>query len=138
MKISILILALTLSVFSLPNHANPKYVQQAENQAELWLASIDKGNAKSSYGAMSSLFARQLSQEQWQLSIQGMHGYFGKAGTRIKTSSIYKTESYGAPSGDYVDVVFSTDYDNAPGRKEVVTMVRDSTGTWKVAGFSIE
>lgn len=117
---------------------NPKYVEQAEKQAHNWMDTIDKGDAESSWNEMSSIFTQQLSAEDWKLSIQGMQMYFGKVGQRKIKSSNYKTSSYGAPNGDYVDVEFSTDYANAAGRKEVVTMVRDQDGQWKVAGFSIE
>lgn len=127
-----------MSLCSLVAIANPSLTKPAEKKALEWMTSVDEGNATSSWNGMSGIFSKQLTQEDWRLSIQGMHGYFGKAGTRKLTNSTYKTESYGAPSGDYVDVTFTTDYTNAPGRKEVVTMVQESSGEWKVAGFSIE
>lgn len=129
------ILYLSFSFIAL---GNSLYTKEAETQAQAWLSKMDDANVDGSWGGMSTIFSQQLSKQDWDLSIQGMHGYFGKPGERKLSKSFYKTSSFNAPDGDYVDVTFSTDYANAPGRTELVTMVRESEGVWKVAGFSIE
>lgn len=124
--------------FSFLALGNSAFTKEAEAQAQAWLSKMDEANVDGSWQGMSTIFSQQLSKQDWDLSIQGMHNYFGKPGERKHSESLYKTTSFNAPEGDYVDVTFSTDYANAPDRTEIVTMVRESEGVWKVAGFSIE
>lgn len=125
-------------LFSSQTLANPDYVKQAYKNAKSWMQMLDQGNADASWQALSPLFSSQLSKGDWQASVKGLRMTFGPTGTRTLLSSQYKTSSYGAPDGDYVDVQFTTDYGNAPSRKETVTLVREASGDWKVAGFAIE
>lgn len=137
MKKALTSLFLYLS-FSFIALGNPTYIKEAEMQAQAWLSKMDDANVDESWQDMSTIFSQQLTKQDWDLSIQGMHGYFGKPGERKHSKSLYKTTSFNAPDGDYVDVTFSTDYANTPGRTEIVTMVKESERVWKVAGFSIE
>ena len=63
-------------------------------------------------------------------------GVLGVAKERKVGDIIFKTELAGQPSGAYVSILFVTDFPGKEAMEEIVTMVREADGRWRVTGYS--
>jgi hypothetical protein len=109
----------------------------AEAAARTWLAAADTGSGAETWALAAPVFQDRISSEEWQKQLTAARGPLGAVVKRILTSATHATSLPGAPDGDYEVVKFQTQFEHKASAVETVTTVKQSDGSWRVAGYFI-
>lgn len=112
-------------------------VNDAVGAAQSWLAVVDSGEYLKSWGETGNLFQSQLSDSQWTNALNNARKPLGKKISRKETSADYKTSLPGVPDGEYVVIVFQSNFENKKNAIETVTVVFEKN-QWRVIGYFIK
>jgi hypothetical protein len=112
--------------------------RMARERASAWLGLVDRGQYAESWDAAAQLFQASTAKEQWTATLRGARGPFGNSSSRKLRATEYKTELEGAPAGEYVVVHYDSAFEHKPAAREVITLVKQSDDSWKVAGYFVE
>jgi hypothetical protein len=112
-------------------------IRQAEAAAIAWITLVDEGKYAESYDQGSGLMQKAMPQEQWVKTLEGIRPAFGKAVKREVRSSQYATSLPGAPDGEYVVMVFNTEFEKKKDAQETCTAMKEGDA-WKVSGYFIK
>ena len=113
---------------------------QKENAGRLaalgWLMLLDRRDWGTAWENSSQVFRTQVPIAAWMDAIPKVREPLGPLAGRDPVETAYKTALPGRPAGDYVTVVFASNFANKPGLQEIVTTARDTDGRWRVLGYS--
>jgi Protein of unknown function (DUF4019) len=122
--------------------------QKGVNAAEEWLALVDAGDLEESWERTAQLFKSDISERdffksgiskrQWQSSLRTVQNSLGKAVLRRLKSKRFTTELPWEPAADYVVVEYETTFDREMNRTEVVILMKESDGEWRVSGYKFK
>ena len=114
----------------------------AESQAQAadstWLAMVDQGKYAQSWEAASNSFRSAMKEEDWQRALDHVRTPLGKVLKRKLSTSNYTTSLPGAPDGQYVVTLFSTQFEHKASAQETVVTKRGQDGSWRVTGYFIK
>jgi hypothetical protein len=104
-----------------------------------WLALADSGQYGATWDQAGQLFQGSTPRERWEASLSGARKSLGNVETR-NLKLVQVTENLqGAPPGKYVVTTFETKFAQAPSAtSEVVTSILESSGQWKVVGYTVK
>jgi hypothetical protein len=109
----------------------------AREAADSWLALVDVNNFAASWQSASTAFRTAITREKWGEALQAGRKPLGALKMRtLKAATPTKTVP-GAPDGEYVVFQFDASYEQKQALVETVTTIRESDGTWRVAGYFI-
>ena len=111
-------------------------VAAATEESTHWLASLDSRRYTESWSAMAQVMRAGHNPEDWVREIGTPREALGKPLMRELKSADYSTEVRGAPKGEYVTVVYLTQYSHAPPVQETVLMMMEDQG-WRVAAYAV-
>ena len=120
-----------------PDSINANAGQAAQEAADAWLALIDSTDYAASWQQASPMFQQQVSETQWVQTLQGVRGPLGAFQSRAPQEREYRTALPGAPEGEYVVVIYGSNYTQLARGVETVTLTKTDAGEWKVVGYSI-
>jgi hypothetical protein len=100
-----------------------------------WLVLLDRGDWGRAWETSSSMFRASVPLATWMDGIPKAREPFGNVVERTPAESAYKTTLEGRPPGEYVTVIFDTQFDKKKA-EEIVTTVREADGKWRVTGYS--
>jgi hypothetical protein len=104
--------------------------------AEKWLAILDAGDYGQAWEQSAQAFKNQVKREQWVESLPRTRGALGAMKSRRVEVSSYKPSLPGMPTGDYVTVRFSTNFEKKEDAQELVTLVYEG-GSWRPLGYGV-
>lgn len=110
-------------------------VKQAKAAAETWLALADSNHHASAWAEAAEPLQQAVTQADWTQALQGLRAPLGQLKRRTVQSATFTKELPGAPAGDYVVIVFASQFANRPTAVETVTPMRTKDGSWKVSGY---
>ncbi len=123
-----------------PEAAAADETTQKENAGRLaalgWLMLLDRRDWGTAWENSSQVFRTQVPIAAWMDAIPKVREPLGPLAGRDPVETAYKTALPGRPAGDYVTVVFASNFANKPGLQEIVTTARDTDGRWRVLGYS--
>lgn len=131
--------AACLLVGTLAFGAEGKVAGSAEEStkiAQAWLKLVDDGNYAQSWKDAASRFRAQVTEEKWVGAMSQVRQPLGTVSSRELIEATFATELPRAPKGEYWVVRFKTSYEAAQAN-EVVTLMADTDGQWRVIGFFI-
>lgn len=105
--------------------------------ADRWLALIDRGDAEASWSAASNLLRSAIDEARWSEALRRAQGPIGRPRSREVERLRYATELPGAPDGEYVVVEYATEFERKRNGSELVTLMREPDGVWRVAGYYV-
>lgn len=142
MKKSILLLLIVFSILyqAQNEETNPKTenIVKAVESSSQWLESIDSSNYELSWENSSELFKSSITKENWVSALDGVRTPLGKKISREIKTKEYRTTLPGAPDGEYVVIVYSTEFENKENSYETITPMKDKDGKWRVSGYYIK
>lgn len=100
-----------------------------------WLVLLDRGDWGRAWETSSAMFRASVPLATWMDGIPKAREPLGNVVERTPAESAYKTTLEGRPPGEYVTVIFDTQFDKKKA-EEVVTTVREADGKWRVTGYS--
>lgn len=128
------VIALSLTLDAAAQDPRASLAQQAARE---WLLLADRGDAATSWKAASPAFRKALTEAQWSRALPHVREPLGAVVSRTLSATQFHNEFPNLPKGEYALVVFRTVFANKEGRSERLTMVKDSDGVWRVAGYVI-
>jgi hypothetical protein len=112
-------------------------VAKAQDAATSWLALMDKGSYGASWEQAASIFKTSITREGWETAAKSVRSPLGGLKSRKLRSATYTKTVPGAPAGDYVIILFDTDFANKASTTETVVPMLEKDGSWKVSGYYI-
>ncbi|MGD9950120.1 MAG: DUF4019 domain-containing protein [Desulfobulbus sp.] len=122
---------LAYSAASKPTEARVEEVQS-------WLGLIDAGNYGKSWQTASNFLQSAVSEANWTSVLQASRTPLGTLVHRNHQTSQQATSLPGAPDGEYCILTFSTEFAKKKTATETVTIMRESDGQWRAAGYFIK
>jgi hypothetical protein len=130
-----IILSGALAAFAATNE-HPEAV--AQSAALAWLAQLDNADYPGCWDAAATLFRQKITRDDWQARVASVRGALGALKSRKMRSETYTHALPGAPSGDYVVILFDSSFAQKESAVETVTPMKDSDGAWRVSGYFIK
>jgi hypothetical protein len=96
---------------------------------------VDGGSYGESWEAASSGMKASVAKAQWEKAMTDNRAPLGKVVTRVVASSAYSKTLPGAPAGEYVVTLYTTQFEHSESAQETVISVLEKDGTWRVAGY---
>jgi hypothetical protein len=109
----------------------------AQAAARTWLLIADKGDVDASWLAAGKKFRDVLDLKAWQQAMTEVRGPLGQVQDRTMLATRFDTKLPGGPDGDYVQVLFETNFATKNQARETVTLEREPDGVWRVMGYLI-
>jgi len=119
-------------------HANDAAEKAAAASADAWLVLVDGGKYPETWDQAAGYFKSALTKDQWVASLKGGRTPLGKVVARKLKSKIYTKTLPGAPEGEYVVIMYDTQFENKKSAVETVTPMLDKDGKWRVSGYYIQ
>jgi hypothetical protein len=112
-------------------------ISQAKAAAAAWLALVDAGNYATSWEQSAGLFKAALSKSSWASAVRAKRAPLGALKLREVNSTAFTRKMPGAPDGEYVVIMYASQFENRANATEIVTPVREKDGSWRVSGYDI-
>jgi len=110
----------------------------AHERALEFLALTDRNDAKASWEAAGKQFQNAITSERWAKSLNDIRPPLGPLVNRTLLSTQFTNNFPGAAGeGDYVLLVFRTNFAKRTNGRETVTLEREPDGVWRVIGYFI-
>jgi hypothetical protein len=121
-----------------PAAAAPE-VQEKEAAGKLaahgWLLLLDRRDWGRAWEGASAVFRGAVPLATWMDGIPKVREALGNFVERTPAESVYKTKLEGRPDGEYVTAIFLSKFEKRE-LQEVVTVVREPDGKWRITGYS--
>ena len=117
-----------------PDPATAAKEAAAAKAAGEWLKLIDSGAYGKAWDECAPLFREKISRQQWSEGLPKNRAEVGTLKARNVKGTAYRTTVPGAPDGEYVTVLFSSDYEKNPAAEELVTLTLQA-GAWRPIGY---
>ncbi len=121
----------------------PRSSANAEKEAEGrlaaagWLVLLDRRDWGRAWETAAGMFRSTVPLGNWMDGIPKVREPLGVFVERVPGDSVYKTTLEGRPNGEYVTVGFVSKFDKQE-TEEIVTVVRESDGKWRVTGYKTQ
>ncbi len=132
-----IILAIVLLLAS-GGRADAAASDDAMSAALAWLKLVDSGDYAASGRESSELFRKKVTPEKWESMLTAGREPLGKLVSRAEKSRKHATSLNGAPDGEYYVIQFNSSFEKKEDARETVTMILESDGQWRVAGYFIQ
>lgn len=105
--------------------------------AQNWLGMIDAGKYADAWQSSDEAIKSVGSKEQFATMMERTRAPLGKEQSRAVQDKTYAKDPQNAPPGEYVQIHFNTTFENAKSATELVTLKKQSDGSWKVGQYSV-
>jgi hypothetical protein len=111
--------------------------EAARQAAEAWLPLLDSGRYAESWEALSAKIKSEFSKRQWEIGMMGFRHRLGKLKSRRFGEVVYIKSLPGHPGHEGAMVRFDSVYENRRSVIEVVGLIHDDDGGWRVLVYDI-
>ena len=132
-----LVLAIVLALAT-GGQANAAASDDAMSAALAWLKLVNSGKYAASGREASEFFRKTVTPEKWESMLESGREPLGKLLSRAEKSRKHATALSGAPDGEYYVIHFNASFEKKQEAREVVAMILESDGQWRVAGYFIQ
>lgn len=115
-----------------------KNKEDSAKAAQEWLAIVDKGNFADSWENGSVVMKLRIPKNTWVTLLEAMHKGKGNTIERKILEQRPAVDPKGLPQGEYMVIVYNTKFSNKADAKELVTLVLESSGQWKVLTYAAD
>jgi len=112
-------------------------VEQAKPASVEFLELIDDGKYAESWESSASLMRDKVAKNDWVDKLNKARNLSGGLVQRIQKSASYATEVEDSPEGEYIMLIYESDFQRAEEVSEYVTVMREGD-VWKVAGYFMQ
>jgi len=118
--------------------AQQKPEQLAQQSSDAWLALVDSGKYAESWDEAAQMFKSAVTKDQWLSALGQVRTPQGKVLSRKLKSATYTKTLPNAPEGEYVVILYDTNFEHKQGPVETVVPMLDKDGKWRVSGYFIK
>ena len=112
-------------------------VEQALPVAVEFLALIDGGKYAESWQSSASLMREKVTQQDWTDKLDKARSLSGGLVQRTQKSASYATVAKDSPEGEYIMLIYESDFQAAEDVSEYVTVMLEGD-EWRVAGYFMQ
>ena len=112
-------------------------VEQAKPTAVEFLGLIDGGKYAESWESSASLMQDKVTRNDWIDKLNKARNLSGELLQRVQKSASYATEVKDSPEGEYIMLIYESDFQRAEDVSEYVTVMLEDD-EWKVAGYFMQ
>lgn len=105
------------------------------NVAAQWLKLLDDGQYGQSWDYASQNFQYTVKKGEWETAEQKLRGPMGRLISRELIQQLPAKDPKGLPRGDYMVLGYKSSFSNRPEVRELVTMIKESDGQWRVLTY---
>jgi Protein of unknown function (DUF4019) len=105
---------------------------------QAWLGTIDKGDYQGSWDQGSKIMQSTIGKDEWVNYLDAMRKPLGQPSGRQILDQRTSKDPQGLPAGDYMVLLYNTNFASKAGTKELVTLIKESDGQWKVLTYQIQ
>ena len=109
----------------------------AQISVQTWLALIDARSYAASWETAATSFKKVVPRETWSATVEEVRAQLGPLKARVLKSATPEKPP-GAPQGEYIVFRFDTTFERGPALIEVVSALKETDGTWRVAGYLVK
>jgi hypothetical protein len=135
--ISLAFIVISFHVFISFLYADEVTEKAAVASADAWLILVDGEKYPETWDQAAGYFKTALTKDKWLASLKASRPPLGKVVARKLKSKMYTKTLPGAPDGEYVVIMYDTQFENKKSAVETVTPMLDKDGKWRVAGYYI-
>jgi hypothetical protein len=128
---------LTFAISVGPVGAQGSGTTAAQTAVQAWLALIDSRSYAASWEAAAASFKRVVPQETWSATIEEVRVQLGPLKTRVLREATPEKPP-GSLQGEYIVFRFDATFERGPALIEVVATLKETDGTWRVAGYLVK
>jgi len=110
---------------------------EARTSAQAWLALLDDQQYAETWAQAGAILQGAVSQDEWTRKLSVTLGPLGKVKSRSVRSTEYSTTMPGVPDGEYVVVIYDTEFQKKQTAVETVPLMKEDDGMWRVSGYWI-
>ena len=111
--------------------------QAAQKVAGSWLPLLDSQKYEESWEALSPKTKERYSKRQWGVGMMGFRQPLGKLKSRTFGKVVYTKSLQGYPEHEGAIVRFDSAYENKESVIELVGVIHDKDGKWRVLLYTI-
>jgi hypothetical protein len=105
--------------------------------AEVWLPLLDSRKYAESWEALSPKTKEKIGKELWQAGVMGFRRPLGQLKSRRLGKILYINSLKGYPEHEGAIVRFDSVYENRASVIELVGVIHDEDGAWRVVAYDI-
>lgn len=110
---------------------------ESANAAQEFVKLLDEGKYSQSWSQGSSIFQKTIGQAEWTQALNLARKPLGKVKARTVKKQLPAWDPEGLPKGAYMVVEYNTSFENAPNSGELLTLMQERNGTWKVLTYQV-
>lgn len=106
--------------------------------AQEWLALLDKGNYEQSWDKGAKLFQQTITRDEWKKVMDAVRKPLGNLSNRNVLDQRTASNPKGLPEGDYMVLFYNSSFQNKSSAYELITMMKESDGQWRVLTYQVQ
>lgn len=110
---------------------------EGSNAAKEYVLLLDQGRYAESWSKGAKIFQGTISQNEWKTALNMARSRLGRATARSLKDQKPAWNPRGLPPGPYMVVEFNTSFEKAPHSGELLTLMREKDGKWKVLTYQV-
>lgn len=121
------------------DQSNPMaaWTVEALRAAQEYVNLLDQGHYEQSWQVGAQIFQRTMNQKEWATALALSRGKLGRMISRTLKDEKPAFDPKGLPKGAYMVVEFNTAFEKAPKSGELLTLMRERDGKWKVLTYQV-
>ncbi|MDH3997876.1 MAG: DUF4019 domain-containing protein, partial [Desulfuromonadales bacterium] len=117
---------------------DPEKAKAARASSERFFQLIDTGGYAESWKQSAAMLQEKVTEKDWMEKLSTAHASTGKLLERTEDEISYSTSAPESPDGEYVTLVYISNFEGAKEVTETVTVMLDAENRWRVAGYFIQ
>ena len=118
-----------------PASAQDPRQNEAVAAARDWLVLLDKHDVKQLYATSGKRFKDGISEEKWAEVAESGRTQYGAVKQRTLVGAQSPPDTPNRPKGEFMTVMFRSDFAKRGPGTESLTLERDPDGKWRVIGY---
>jgi hypothetical protein len=120
-----------------PVPADAPREEHARYAGERWLAMLDRAAYGDTWQVAADMFRFQITAGQWEESMRQLRQQLGPVQERELIAARYETRIPNAPTGEYVILMYNSNFSRRPNMTETLTIQQEADGVWRMAGYFV-
>ncbi len=117
---------------------NEQGLARSSDAATQWLKYLDSRNYDGSWKAGSLTFKLTIPQKHWVTLLDSIRKPLGDVISRKLLEQRVSKNPKGLPKGDYMVLFYETAFSKKSQAHELITMVQESDGNWRVLTYQVQ
>lgn len=110
---------------------------EAAKVAKDYVLMIDQGKYAESWTHGAKIFQQTITQKEWKTALELARKPLGNVKSRTLKDERPALDPKGLPKGPYMVIEYNTSFERAPKSGELLTLMRESNGAWKVLTYQV-